>query len=778
MTEVESGSPRAAGPDRDIRSRHELVWLLAGSAALGAVLSGAAPTPSPVADAVINATVAVGVVYLSSRAGRWAWLTMAGVAMIAADSSVALLAAGSALTLGVVAVALDRRNRVVGAAVGALAVQALFRLPGGDRLGTATLIAVVAVVPVVVSGYRNAGRGVRRGLLIGAATVGVLAVGVALLTGIVALGQRSTVQAGIDQTRAGLRAAENGETTKARRLLSDAERSFSTASDAFGVPWLRPASAVPVLGQNFEALKVAADQGAALTATAGDVLIDADVESLRFQDGALDLELVRSFGPPLEDASAALGRAVDDLEAASSPWLLSPVGDRYEDFSAELADADADTEVAVEGVEVAPALFGGEGERRYLVLFTTPAEMRGLGGFVGNWAELTAVDGDLELTRSGRSEELRPAPGSPPHAISGPADYLDRWGSYQPGFHVQDTTFSPDFPSVAEVWQQIYPQTRVGAPIDGVILVDPYALAALMTFTGPISVPGYPTPLTAENAADILLREQYLTFEGSNEGRIDFLDDATRLTFEALTAGDLPGPREVTEVLGPVVREGRLLVNSVHPDEQTFFTGVDLDGALPPVEGDFLSVTNQNSGNNKIDIFLHRNIRYEVVYDPDTGRVEGEVTVTLRNDAPASGLPSYVIGNRDPSRIPIGANLSYLSVYTPWDVVDAALDGEPIPVEHAEELDRFVYGTFVRVPPGGTRTVTMTLEGAGRPGYDYRLTFAPQPLVNPDRLALDVRGAEGWEVCGTTGMDQEDARAVLAVAPLEDDTYGAEFCSV
>ena len=380
---------------------------------------------------------------------------------------------------------------------------------------------------------------------------------------------------------------------------------------------------------------------------------------LRFVDGVLDLEQVASFGPPLERSATALEAALDDLAAVSSSWLLPPVDDRYRNFSAELTDAAADAEVAVEAVALAPALFGGEGDRRYLILFTTPAEMRGLGGFVGNYGELTAVDGDVELTRSGRVNDVKPAVGAPPWTITGPADYVERWGRYEVGRYVQDTTYSPDFPSVAQVWEEMYPQMPGGGAVDGVIVVDPYALAALMTFTGPIVVPGYDTPLTSENAADILLREQYVTFAQDNDQRIDFLDDVTRLTFEALTAGDLPGPREVTDVLGPMVAQGRLLVHSVTPGEQDFFTGIDLDGALPEVDGDFLSVTTQNSGNNKIDIFLHRRIRYDVRYDPDTGRVEADVTVTLRNDAPASGLPDYVIGNRDTSRIPPGANQMY-----------------------------------------------------------------------------------------------------------------------
>jgi hypothetical protein len=38
-----------------------------------------------------------------------------------------------------------------------------------------------------------------------------------------------------------------------------------------------------------------------------------------------------------------------------------------------------------------------------------------------------------------------------------------------------------------------------GTEIHGVIAIDPYALAALLEFTGPIDVPGYEEPLAAEN---------------------------------------------------------------------------------------------------------------------------------------------------------------------------------------------------------------------------------------------------------------------------------------
>ena len=51
-------------------------------------------------------------------------------------------------------------------------------------------------------------------------------------------------------------------------------------------------------------------------------------------------------------------------------------------------------------------MLGADGPRTYLLLFTTPSESRGLGGFVGSYAELTADDGQLALGAFGRAQDL------------------------------------------------------------------------------------------------------------------------------------------------------------------------------------------------------------------------------------------------------------------------------------------------------------------------------------------------------------------------------------
>src|SRR5690606_38125642 len=93
----------------------------------------------------------------------------------------------------------------------------------------------------------------------------------------------------------------------------------------------------------------------------------------------------------------------------------------------------------------------------------------------------------------------------------------------------------------------------------------------------------------------------------------------------------------------------------------------------------FLLVT-QNKGNNKIDSYLRRSIDYVATFDPSTGAVEATATITLRNDAPAFGLPLAIIGSNDQG-LPLGTNAMFFSFYTPHLLRQASLDGEDWQVE-------------------------------------------------------------------------------------------------
>ena len=760
------------------RIDHLVVAGAAVAASVGAALASGEPTGGSPADVAWRMAFAALVVLAGAKARRWTWLAVAGVAAAAAPDAVTGIPALVGLAVAVVNVTIGRRTRMAGAVVAGLSVQTLLRLELTEPHGAASLVALAAVAPLLVTAYQRSARGVRRGVRIGIAAGLGVALALAAAQALAVVDARSSVANGIEAARSGFDAARAGDETAAVEEFEAAAAAFGDANDALSAPWALAGQGVPLLGQHARAMARVTDAGAELAATAAGATGDAPLDELRFSEGVLDLTQVDAFTEPLERAEAALLDAASVVDDVDDGWLVPPLADRVDQFADEVDEALPQAAAARQGVAVAPSLFGGDGLRRYFIAFTTPAEQRGLGGFLGNFGVLTADRGDVRLARSDEITHLQEA--LPEDAtVTGPPDYVNRYGRFQPARAPGDVTLSPDFPSVAQVIEELFTASG-GQAIDGVILVDPFALEAFLNFTGPITVEGYPTPLTAENAADVLLREQYLSFGARNE-RKDFLEEASRKTFEALTSGDLPGPREVGDVLGPMVDQGRLLVHSFHPDEQAFFERIGLDGAFPTAEGgDLLAVTTQNSSHNKGDSFLRRSVTYEAEVDPDSGVVQATATVTLVNEAPPAGLPDVFIGN-NPSvgtpqypDLPPGTNRMYLSLYSPLALAEATLDGQALPVESQVELGVNVYSQFVAVPPGGTVSLTFRLAGGIDLTDGYRLAVAGQATINPDRVEVTVRTADGT-ISSRRGLDDTGDGATATWDDSEDHVLVADL---
>jgi hypothetical protein len=747
-----------------------LVLVVAAVSGVVAATAGCSPAGWRPADLVWTAAFGGLVTLAAGRAPAWTSVVPAAVGLVAVDETtlIGLAVAGVAAALSANVLS----SRLLGAIAVGAGVNVLLRVDL-DTTGLSALVTAAAVLPVLVGAWLGLGPGPRR--VVRRSAVGVAgfcllaAVGLAVAVG---LGY-GDVQDGADGVRDGLEAVRQDQPAAAVDQLEAAARRLDAAHGAVSTFGLA-ARAVPLLGHQAAAVEVVTGEGATLAGDAAVAAAEADTDTLRFDDGRLDLDAIAGFEQPLADAYASLVRADERLDDVRSPWLLDPLAGGADDFADEVDDALPVAELAAEGVRLAPGLLGADGPRSYFIAFTQPAEARGLGGFVGNFGLLTADDGQLDLARSGRIGELRNATDPATRTISGPADYLDRYARFHPEVALQDVTLSPDMPSVGQVYEELYPQVG-GDPVDGVIVVDPVALAGFLQFTGPIQVDGLDEPLTADNAADVLIREQYLQFPEDENERIEVLDEASRRTFEALTTGDLPSPRQVGDVLGPVVDQGRLLMHAVDPDEQHLVELAGLDGALPPVgDGDFLSLVSQNSGNNKIDMFLHRNVRYEVEYDPGTGAVDATATVVLRNDAPADGLPEIVLDNNGQG-YPRGTNAMQLSWYTPLVLEGATVDGEVLPVRAERERGRWVYTADLLIGPGRRQEVVLHLAGVVASGSTYRLGVAPQPLANADRLAVVVRPADGWHVAGTDGLERRGDRAVGDEQLVVDSTLSARF---
>ena len=384
------------------------------------------PTGLGLPDVVLRFAFALVVTLAAARARRSTWLVLGAGAAILAPSGWWQLAGLASLLVAVGCVALDRRRRVLGAVVAVLAVPVLVRVEPFAFTGASALCVWVVVVPVLVSGYRVASRRSRRQMQRAALVVGLMALGGTLVFALSVWAAWSDLQSGSTETQAGLAALSDGHATEATAHLAQASQSLGDAHDVLGAWWTAPARFVPLVAQQAEAMDVLTDQGAAVAGAGAAAASKADFRQLRYQGGQVDIDRVRDLREPLEGASAALSSASARLGRVSSPWLVGPVADVLGRVSDQVDAAAPQASLAAQGAAVAPGLLGGDGTRHYFVAFTTPAEERGLGGFMGNWAELTATDGKLTLSRSGRVSELNDVPGADKRVVTEPADYAAR----------------------------------------------------------------------------------------------------------------------------------------------------------------------------------------------------------------------------------------------------------------------------------------------------------------------------------------------------------------
>jgi hypothetical protein len=735
------------GAERSKITTSAPIYLLVVAAAIGGALAGCHPSGTPVLDPIYAALFAAAVTWAAARApqGTLLWL---GVLTVVMSRSWLVVPAFVALLLAFAGVLLRRPNAILGALTGALAVQVVLRWPPTGFHGATALVAVAATAPCLVGAVRTlpapARRRVRRWTL-GLIT---LAIVVSIPVGVAALLAHSELGQGISQTEGALGSIGNGTTTSGAAQLQAASTDFASAASSTDSWWTAAARLVPVVAQQRQALGQASAVASDVTATAANQASGIDYQQLRYSDGQLDLGLVNALAGPLDVVSDQLTTATAQLRSLQSGWLLKPVESRLDQLDGKVFGAQASAALAAQVVRAAPSLLGGDGVRHYFIAFMTPAESRGLDGLIASYGELTADQGRLTLTVSGDIGNLNKALPKGGARLTGPADYLARYGTFQPQKLFQDVSYAPDLPTVADVIRQLYPQAG-GDHIDGVLALDPYGLADLIGLTGPIDVPGLGR-LTAANTASELLQGQYAAFsENQQKVAHDYDQDALKIEFHRLTTGSLPGPSRLSDALEPDVRQGSIGFWSFDKADQPLLYRLGLAGAFPAADGhDLLGVTTQNAANNKIDVYLQRVISDAVTYDPANGAVASRVTITLHNEAPAQGLPNEVIGSYTGSGLPPGTNETWLTLYSPLGLRGATVNGQSQGVSDGAELGVHAYSEYVDVPPQGKVTLTFDLAGVTSPGPGYKLSLYNQPMVQDDLDTVSVEPTPGWTVAG------------------------------
>ena len=732
---------------------------------LGTPFAGGAPTGLRVLDVCYRLALGVLCAYAASRASRDHVL----VGLFVAAAAIAASWSGVASASNLVFAALAGGAAVAGrwsksnstgfrALTGALIANAVLRLPTSmpDRLPTFIAIAVVSALSIAAA--TAIGRARKRFVVVVGLAAGVYCIGLAGgAVGVVSA--RGNAEAGLRFAREALDAVRGGDVIAATTGLTRAADALGEANRALEGPTTLLGRYLPVVAPNLVAVRELTATGADVARRSAVVVAAVDLLHLRTSDGRIDVAKIARLQGPLRDTRRAIDRALRVIRASDSPWLAPPLHRQADRLRSELVRARRSAADAADAAGVLPDMLGAKGPRRYLVVVPTPAEARGSGGLIGNFGEISAIDGRLRLERFGRTSELLES-GVPQaqRTIDAPSDYLRRYSRFKVNELWQNVNLSPDFPSSAQVMASLYPQSG-GTTVDGVISADPFALAAFLRITGPLVVEGWPEAFTPENTPRILLYDFYAELtESRNKERIDLQRQVAQLAWTRLLGGSMPSPRIFATTLAEPIQERHLQIWSKRPIEQAYLESNGVSGSVPPLRGDWFSAVTNNAGANKIEWYLHRNIRYSADVDLRTGQVEATAIVDMQNDAPPSGVATYLIGNKATPPAPPGTSIQYVSLYSPFGLVSATIDEHPIELERDTELGRNVYSGWIRIPPGGRSRLLVRLRGkvTSPMPKSYTLQFGCQPLVNRDTVSVRIRVTGLSATAAATGLEGVD----------------------
>src|SRR5664280_966620 len=138
----------------------------------------------------------------------------------------------------------------------------------------------------------------------------------------------------------------------------------------------------------------------------------------------------------------------------------------------------------------------------------------------------------------------------------------------------------------------------------------------------------------------------------------------------------------------------------------------------------------------KLDYYLGRRLSYNAESCAN-GQRTATVGIALTNNAPASGLPDYVVTRADkPAQpFPRGQTRLWLSYFGTAGAgfTRATLDGAPANLQSETERGHPVFSTYLTLDPGQTRTLALTLI---EPAAAGTMTTLEQPIVEPQQSAV------------------------------------------
>lgn len=557
---------------------------------------------------------------------------------------------------------------------------------------------------------------------------------------------------GQDNLQSAYVAAEKAEFDKSQPYFKQAQDSFIDAGRIMSKPGVTMLAIVPIANSNLEAVRRLTETGIEV-AYAGEALTQASAKfsnkqgkfDISIENGRVDVEPFIDAKPDIDRAHLHVLQAIAAYDKIPEGHLIAQIESAKNKLGKELPALKTLVSKAKVTFDVLPGVMGRDGKRRYFLAIQNNAELRATGGLIGNYGILTVDNGSIKLDEFDEILAIE----SPGKAVDAPEDFTARYGRFEGARIWANANMSPDFPTVSRVLLKLFESAR-GEKLDGVISVDPVGLSYLLEAIGPLTLTDIGVTIDSVNAVEWTLVKAYKDFP-ERDMRKDFLADIAQAVWGRITSGQVADKSKLIEQFGLALSEKHMAVYSAHENEQKLAESLGYAGELIPTTNDYLQVVMQNHGANKVDIYIHEDIRHTIKLRPD-GSGFATLSINILNRTPVSDLPSYVTGEN-----PIGAkgghSNTWLSIYVPKgaQLMSSTIDGESSVIEINREKDKTVFSEYVMVPPGTSRTVELSYEIPNVLVFDkneirYTFDWQAQPVINKPTVKSSVIVPDGFAI--------------------------------
>lgn len=519
---------------------------------------------------------------------------------------------------------------------------------------------------------------------------GFLLVGWAVFAGFALLSASRDVRRGIAviegaRDRADASAVVEGRLIPDLRLAGDR---FEAGHRRVAGPLLWPMRLLPVAGRQLRSVIALSDAATGVTKVAIAGMTEA--QPILAEPGTSNTARASS-ARRLGDLAGQVESQLAELRLGPRVGLVPPLARARNRLSEQLAELrDALEKGANGGRAIAGVL---EGPRRYLLFAANNSEMRAGSGMLLNAGELETGPGGIRLSAMRSVTDVSVPRGAVP--LTG--DLADRWAWLEPNIEWRNLMTSPRFDVAAPLASQMWVAAG-NRPVDGVMTLDPVALGAFLSATGPVEVDG--RRVDQGNVEEELLHAQYQRFPASedNPERREGLGRIAGAVFGALEKGSW-SLSKLASGLGRAGGGRHLLMWSADGREQSAWQSLGVDGSLRP---DSLLVSVQNRGANKLDRFL--GVNAEITVTAEGNQTEVTLTLHLDNHTPA-GEPTYVAGPSTKSGTGEGVYLGVVTVNLPGEATDARFEGAETLAVLGPDGPSQVLGLQFELPRQGRRTL-------------------------------------------------------------------------